>query len=90
MIGTSIYVHSYMVCFHVFLKYRCLLYQLRYVFVRQIFITKNNSYYCKQMIKGKVGPLRKLSKFYTIEVLVLCTEAVNSYYNDPLFTKWRK
>jgi len=38
MIGTSTYVICCIVCFHVFLKYRCLLYQLRCVFTNQMFI----------------------------------------------------
>jgi len=63
------------------LKYRCLLYQLCYVFEGRIFITKNSSCYCKWMIKRKVGSLRKLSKYYKAEASILCTEAANSYFH---------
>jgi hypothetical protein len=36
------------------------------------------SCYCKRKTKRKVGFLQKLSDYYTTEVLILCTEIVNS------------
>jgi hypothetical protein len=71
-------LHSMLSCI---LKYRCLLYQLSYVFEGRIFITKNSSCYCKRIVKRKVSSLRKLSEYYTAEASILCTEAVNSYFH---------
>jgi len=41
-------------------------------------VYKMGSCYCKRKTKRKVGSLQKLSDYYTTEVLILCTEIVNS------------
>jgi hypothetical protein len=75
---TSIYSFSCIVRFKYFLivGVYCISY---WIFQTKVY--KIGSYYSVHKTKGKVGSLQKLSQFNITEVLVLCTETVNSFFH---------
>jgi hypothetical protein len=68
MTGTSIYVHSYIVCFKCFSISWCLLHQLWGFFKQKFIKLVADTVYAR--LEKKVDSLRKFSEQYTSEVLV--------------------